>query len=412
MVFETVGKNQKRTLFQSPPDQQQLGLQESRRLAELRYAAFTAEHNLPFYLADHAAELFPVMFNDSKISKVFQCKRTKTEALVKNVLGVGSFQELISILKVQNFSIIIDESNDIGTNKNLRIVARYFDTENWRTRDQFLVLLELTELDHVSLFNKMKKVFIDNQIPYKTNLRGFGADGASVMFGEYNYVHVLLKVEIPYIFTSKCVCHTFALVASNACNELPRCLEDLVQSIYSHFKFSSKRVAALKQFQEICDLKPHKMLARGQTCWLSLESVVNRVLEQWEALVLHFKEAGKNDKLLTSENIYNWLQDHQCKIFLYFLQYILPYFNKLNKLFQSEECLISELYEGILSLYKDILSSFIKKEFLHHTETLDPTNPKLFLQDDDLYFGAKVALAFCQLENDTEGKNQKMKKFI
>jgi hypothetical protein len=42
----------------------------------------------------------------------------------------------------------------------------------------------------------------------------------------------------------------------------------------------------LKEFQIFCNVDPHKILRPAQTRWLSLLSVVRRILEQWEPLIV------------------------------------------------------------------------------------------------------------------------------
>ena len=55
--------------------------------AELYFAMFIAEHNLPFAVADHFNKLCSVMFPESKIAAEFACTRTKTAALVTRALA-------------------------------------------------------------------------------------------------------------------------------------------------------------------------------------------------------------------------------------------------------------------------------------------------------------------------------------
>ena len=55
--------------------------------AELCFARFVVEHNLPFAVADHFNSLVPVMFPDSKIAAEFACARTKTTALIMHTLA-------------------------------------------------------------------------------------------------------------------------------------------------------------------------------------------------------------------------------------------------------------------------------------------------------------------------------------
>jgi hypothetical protein len=46
-------------------------------VAEMYFATFIAEHNLPFAASDHFSKLCKVMFPDSEIAKKFSSGRTK-----------------------------------------------------------------------------------------------------------------------------------------------------------------------------------------------------------------------------------------------------------------------------------------------------------------------------------------------
>lgn len=271
------------------------------------------------------------MFPDSNIAKNFKSKQTKTAAIIKNVLGASSEEEIITILREHTFSLLIDESTDIETIKHLCSVVRYFD--GMRIRDRFLSLIPLQSFDHKSIFDKVVEFFRNNNIPFEKNMVAFAADGAAVNFGRTNSVSQLFKDCIPDLFVIMCVCHSFAIVASNACEELPRFLEDMMRDIYSYIKGSTKRLASLQMYQKLYNVALHKILYPSQTRWLSLESVVIRLLEQYDLLCKVFETAAKEEKLLAPQKIYDWLRDPQTKIFLHFLQFILPQFNKLNTVY-------------------------------------------------------------------------------
>lgn len=51
-------------------------------------------------------------------------KRTKTTAIIKNVIGASQKVELVNKLKTCKFSIMTDESTDIGTIKTSCVVVR------------------------------------------------------------------------------------------------------------------------------------------------------------------------------------------------------------------------------------------------------------------------------------------------
>ncbi|CAC5399070.1 unnamed protein product [Mytilus coruscus] len=83
--------------------------------AEIVFAYFIAQHNLPFSFADHFTKICKVMFPDSKIATKFSCGRTKTTQIVKRSLAPSLQLDVITNLRTQPFSLAIDESNDRNT---------------------------------------------------------------------------------------------------------------------------------------------------------------------------------------------------------------------------------------------------------------------------------------------------------
>lgn len=58
------------------------------------------------------------------------------------------------------------------------------------------------------------------------------------------------------------------------------------------------------QFQQFLNLNVHKILHPSQTRWLSLSSVEQRIVEQWDALKLYFSDKWLSEKLISAKNIY------------------------------------------------------------------------------------------------------------
>ena len=92
------------------------------RDAEIRMAAFISEHNLSFNIMDHFSELLPKLCPDSKIAAQFKSKRTKTKCIVRNALAPCIHEELVEKWKTKHFSVIIDETTDVSTAKELAVV--------------------------------------------------------------------------------------------------------------------------------------------------------------------------------------------------------------------------------------------------------------------------------------------------
>lgn len=98
------------------------------------------------------------------------------------------------------------------------------------------------------------------------------------------------KINFLGVYVMKCICHNLHLACSEECKKLSSRCEDLVSQIYNFFSHSSKRQSQFYQFQKFLELQDDKILHRSATRWLSLSSVVIRVVEQWDAFKLFFNE--------------------------------------------------------------------------------------------------------------------------
>lgn len=60
---------------------------DKQKIAEIKLAAFMAEHKLSHRVADHMCDLLAKTFTDSDIAKNLTLKRTKAQAIINNVIG-------------------------------------------------------------------------------------------------------------------------------------------------------------------------------------------------------------------------------------------------------------------------------------------------------------------------------------
>lgn len=371
-------------------------LHESVQESEIRLAAFICEHDLPIRTVEHMPKLIQAICPDSAIAKELKCGRTKLTSIVNHVTGEESAAMLVTKLQESKFSLIVDESTDLSSTKHLCMVARTLIGD--KVADCFLGLISLQEATARALYDAVTKIFADNHIPYKNNMIGFGADGANSMLGAHNSLSTLLKNDIPSLFVMKCICHSFALCASKACATLPKDVEDLARDVFSYFQCSPKRMGILKEFQSFVNVRPHKLLHPSQTRWLSLHMVVARLLEQHEALKLYFTGAVLDDRLLASENILQRLNNPFTKLYLQFLDFVLPIFNSLNLQMQSESPQVHTLHKSVLQSFKTLLECYLKDEYLQKTpiSKVEYKDPRNFKKLSCMYLGAKVGMSLCQ----------------
>lgn len=148
---------------------------------------------------------------------------------------------------------------------------------------------------------------------------------------------------------------------------LPRRCEDLARNIYNFFSHRSKRQSHFVQFQQFLNLNVHKILHPSQTRWLSLSSIVQRIVEQWDALKLYFTDKWLSEKLISAENIYLQLNDPFTKAYFY-LQWVLPKFTSLNQFFQTENVVLTTLNEKMELVFKEILLCYMKRDYVMKTD--------------------------------------------
>ncbi|KAL5238868.1 hypothetical protein ACI65C_006278, partial [Semiaphis heraclei] len=133
--------------------------------------------------------------------------RTKATAITKNVIGKCYHEDLAGKLMKYKFSVIIDESTDVGTVKNMAIYVKYYNLENNKLETKFWELVQLfTDPESAKkgatadiLYNTLLNSFIENEIPMD-NIIGFAADGCNTMFGEHNSVSAKLKEQFPDLY--------------------------------------------------------------------------------------------------------------------------------------------------------------------------------------------------------------------
>ena len=388
-----------KTAFQHQTDQ---GLYKEN--TEVQVAAFIAEHNLPFTLSAPLLDLIksraPRTSADSATLAQIKLSDTKCVNIVRQGIGLYFAEELVLKLRNTKFSIIPDETTDVSTEKQLGIIVVFWDDENMEIIVRFFDLVPVHCSTAKGLYSAIKNSLLEKIIPL-ANVIGYSSDTTNVMFGASESVVALLKNDMPHVVAIKCSCHLIHLCASYACLKLSTTLEDMLRNVHAHFSRSSHRTHNLEEFQRFCELPVHKILTLSQTRWLSMENVVNRVLEQWPALELYFTDlvASKKDPSNTVGNIVQVLNNKFMKAQLEFISFQLKRLNAFNTLFQSETAVLHHLRGEVTKLLKELLSDFVKMDVVRSGDPfhLDLKNERNRVHIDHVYVGvtATCTLSDC-----------------
>lgn len=331
--------------------------------AELWWANFVCENNLSIKLADNFSQLVPKMFPDSEIAKNFHCGRTKTGQIIKQAIGAIAEEDIVNTMRETLFTLLIDESTDISVTRQMVIMARFFGTDKVETRLYKIVAFS-GKATGENLFNVVDKSFEDDNIPWH-NCLSMSSDGAKAMVGEFNSVLSRVRGQQENLWFLHCTCHVAHLAASHACSELPNVCEQLSRDVYTYFKTSGKRQDDFQSIQKALDVEEHKILRPCSTRWLATLQCVERLLEQWPALLHYFDSL--DSKQCTQESVQRikqTLHSPSAKLYFLFLSAVLPRFTKFNLLFQQDQPYVLKLYSEACILLRQFIASFVQFQII------------------------------------------------
>lgn len=383
MLKATSSSMNLKSFFRSSP------VEEAATRAEVLFANFVAEHNLPFMLADHFTHLAGTMFPDSQVAKAFRCAATKTTCIVKGALSPYFFEAVVTLCRENPFSILCDEGSDTDRH-NFAILVRMWDDKLRKPVTRFLDMPICNAGDAASLFELLDSVLERQAIPW-CNVVGFESDTANVMIGKHNSVLSRVKTKQPRVFSQGCVCHLANLCLLQGIKCLPIDIDDFFVDLFYYFDKSFKRKEKLCEFQDFTGTQQLKVLKHCKTRWLSLERSVKRVLQQWIALHAYFDKESEEDKSARVQRLNRNFKSPLTKLVMHFLEYALEFLCKFNTAFQSSLAMLPSLKIEVLRLLRVLLGKFIVSGAIPTTHDgmneINLDDPTIQLSNNELGIG-------------------------
>ena len=174
-----------------------------------------------------------------------------------NIMGTIVKQHICaSVEKAKYFSLLVDETKDLGKNEQMSISIRYLDLDKVEIAERFPTFVAAPQLtaehlskyifDTLSLFN----ITVSSMVSQ-------GYDGAAVMSGCVSGVQQHVREVVPHAVYIHCHAHCLNLVLVDCVKSLPEASEffSLVQSLYV-FLSASKAHSIFSQKQ--AELHPDK----------------------------------------------------------------------------------------------------------------------------------------------------------
>lgn len=361
-------------------------------VAEMAETYHGIKHHISFLAQDCGIKLMKQIFDDSEIVKKMSCGRTKSSAIVNEVLYPFSIELVLNDLKTGiPFSLSTDASNK-GNRKMYPVVAQYFTCEEGLCV-KILDFYEDSFEDSTSIKNQLCRVLSDNELEIN-NVSAYSADNASVNYGVNKSVYQKLLLENDNIVAAHCNNHILHNSAKNALKQLSFDIENVVLKVFAEFSNSAKKREELKSFFEFCESEFHEVLRHVPTRWLSLFKAVERLLLNWIPLKSYFISLGSDE---CHKVIWNLISDQE------------------NELAKDDEPTISELYlyftHFFMSIMQDTLLKLESKKILACDLHIIMCKLRDSLQKkyDEQFFGMKVLFAL-RKKHLPENAVQKFKK--
>ncbi|XP_072387158.1 uncharacterized protein [Diabrotica undecimpunctata] len=329
-------------------------------------------------------------------SETIKLHRTKCSALIKEVIAPSLMFELIKDVGDSPFSIIVDESTDVSTEKLLCVCIKYYSQNKNEIITQFLTFIAVKQATAENLFTCIFDFF--KSINCNLNrLIGIGTDGANSLCGTHHSLYTLLKekLDLDNLILVKCICHTLHLCASKASEVFKDEVDFLLKETYNWFKYSSLRVAKYKEIFDLINLneknKFSKLTQLSATRWLSRFKAVEKILSQYLELETFFSINYVTERCHTAKILYDTYKNKENKLIL---QFLLPYLKQiynLNVYFQKTDIDHYKSYKDIMTFIWSLVRQILKPGLIEHLnlESL-PNSLKYdnnYLALDDCDFG-------------------------
>nr|XP_043872485.1 uncharacterized protein LOC122761339 isoform X2 [Solea senegalensis] len=323
--------------------------------SEVKVAVAMVQHNVPFAVADHISLLYKECFKDSPTAPNVKSASTKTACIINKAVAPRIRNGLVTKMRKNPFTLVTDGSNDTGLEKMNPITVRIFDTT--KVVHRFLDMCTTSGRSSGTaevIYKKINDVLRENNIPWR-NCVGLSIDNAPVNTGAKNSISGRMLKENNSIYLHGCPCHIIHNTARQAGQRFLEISgfdpEDLAVDVGYWFKGSTNSKGYSAEFCDFHGSEYMETLPHISEQWLSLETCVTRILQQYGPLTSYFKSFAT-----------------------------LPVFSPLNLLFQREKSSIFQLHGEMTTFILELCARFMKPAALlqsrqvHDIHYKDPLN--------------------------------------
>jgi hypothetical protein len=314
---------------------------------ECLFAYHTAMHNHSFRSMDCTSKIIKNLY-DFK----FSAARTKTEAIVTDVIAPLATEELAGDLRSVPFvSLSTDASNHHAT-KMLPVLVQYFLPETGihvKMLAMSTIVGETSDIITKSITDAMERFELDDKVI------GFSADNTNANFGgarRRGQENVFTKLRTHTgidLLGLGCNAHMLHNTAQNAADSLPVDAEQIVAKLYNYFSIYTVRVAQLEEFCDFVDVEYRKLLGYSKTRWLALLPAVERILQMFPALKSYFMSIKQCPVVLKQ-----FFENPLSEAWMFFIQCQASLFNKVTTSIQYQHGTAMEVRNELMKIKTEL----------------------------------------------------------
>ncbi len=342
--------------LENPQNEAIRQLDKKVQAAEATLSYHTVMHHQSFKSVDCTVPLNGKIFNDSSIVRKVQCKRTKTEAIVKNVLFPHFHSVVITKLKsIRYYSIATDASN----HKNLKIfplLVQYFDPDENGIARKIIKIGTNPNEESKTVSNYIVNTLSSYEI--EKGCIAFSGDNTNTNFGGKNrkadgeniFRYLKEKLERETLIGIGCPAHILHNCLHYGFSGLKYDVECLVLKIFNFFSIYTVRTEVLKDFCNFVEITYQPLLYHSKTRWLSIFPAIERILKLYPALKSFFLSQKGAPKFLV-----DFFNDEFAEYYLWFLQSIMFLFHThISSVEKSKNSIIEvcDILSNVLSSLK------------------------------------------------------------
>ncbi|XP_028158533.1 uncharacterized protein LOC114351490 [Ostrinia furnacalis] len=353
-------------------------------------AFHVVKHHQSYKSMDCTSPLLKKLFSDSELARSLACARTKSEAIINNVIAPYSIEMLLQKLQDIVFFGCSTNASNHNAEKIFPIIIPFFDRKTG-IQSKLIELSALANETSMTIANHLLTTL--QKYNLKQKCVSFTGDNANVNFGGAarnvgnNVITHLNNNADHEIVGVGCPAHILHNAIRHATDLLDFDVESLVMKIFNHFSVCTVRTENLKELCNYVEINYEKLLCHSKTRWLSLFPAIERILELYEALKEYFLTGDKSPVIIKK-----FFESDTSEIYLFYLHLLTAIFHSRIATLEKEKNSIAEvlctLKETIESLSQRIEHNFIPlkvRDLFHKNNINDDERNRINTEMKNLY---------------------------